>query len=88
MKHWETHLYSYAYAVLQSQDNAAAMRAKAIRHGHTEGECLCVARDPQHYITNGTFAPYRTELAPHGEQTVIPGCERNLSPKATQLDLF
>lgn len=31
---------------------------------------------------------YKTELTPEGEQTVIPGCERNASPKATQLDLF
>lgn len=31
---------------------------------------------------------FPSELTPEGEQTVIPGCERNLSPKATQLDLF
>lgn len=31
---------------------------------------------------------YRTELTPEGEQLVIPGCERNYSPKAKQLDLF
>ena len=30
----------------------------------------------------------RTELTPSGEQYVMPGCERNLSPTATQLDLF
>ena len=53
--HWETHLYGYAYAVLQKQANAATMRAKAIRHGHTEGECLCVERNPQFYITTGGF---------------------------------
>jgi len=29
-----------------------------------------------------------TELTPAGEQAVIPGCERNESPRATQLDLF
>ena len=29
-----------------------------------------------------------TELTPAGEQHVIPGCERNASPKASQLDLF
>ena len=28
------------------------------------------------------------ELTPAGEQHVIPGCERNASPKASQLDLF
>jgi hypothetical protein len=31
---------------------------------------------------------YGTELTPEGEQHVIPGCERNLSPKVQQLDLF
>lgn len=29
-----------------------------------------------------------TELTPAGEQFVIPGCERNASPKAKQLGLF
>ena len=29
-----------------------------------------------------------TELTPAGEQHVIPGCERNASPKTSQLDLF
>lgn len=33
-------------------------------------------------------ASYRAELTPEGEQSVIPGCERNASPKARQLDLF
>lgn len=33
-------------------------------------------------------AGYRTELTPAGEQTVIPGCERNLAPGTRQLDLF
>lgn len=31
---------------------------------------------------------FTTELTAAGEQTVIPGCERNASPKARQLDLF
>lgn len=31
---------------------------------------------------------FRTELTSTGEQAVIPGCERNESPKASQLDLF
>ena len=31
---------------------------------------------------------YRTELTPEGEQAVIPGCERNASDRAKQLDLF
>lgn len=30
----------------------------------------------------------KTELTPAGEQHVFPGCERNASPKASQLDLF
>jgi hypothetical protein len=37
---------------------------------------------------NKASPTFRTELTPAGEQTVIPGCERNASPKATQLDLF
>ena len=32
--------------------------------------------------------PFRTELTPAGEQTVIPGCERNFAPGKRQLDLF
>lgn len=37
-----------------------------------------------HYTLNG----YNTELTPEGEQTVIPGCEKNLAPGTKQLDLF
>lgn len=33
-------------------------------------------------------AAYSCELTPSGEQLVIPGCERNLAPGKTQLDLF
>lgn len=33
-------------------------------------------------------ALFATELTPIGEQLVIPGCERNLSPAKKQLDLF
>lgn len=33
--------------------------------------------------------PYRTELTPEGEQTVIPGCERDSEQSgAKQMDLF
>lgn len=32
--------------------------------------------------------PFNTELTPEGEQTVIPGCERNASPKVAQLSLW
>lgn len=31
---------------------------------------------------------YRTELTPAGEQTVIPGCERDAAPGVRQLSLF
>lgn len=40
------------------------------------------------WIKNPTPRTYRTELTPAGEQAVIPGCERNASPRAVQLDLF
>lgn len=59
MKHYETHLYTYAIALTQGSairpDNLAGMRAKAIAKGHTEGECLCVERNPSHYIRTGAF---------------------------------
>jgi len=31
---------------------------------------------------------FRAELTPEGEQTVIPGCERNAAPGIRQLELF
>lgn len=31
---------------------------------------------------------FSTELTPEGEQTVIPGCERNAAPTVKQLDLW
>tara|TARA_R110000796_G_scaffold9452_7_gene32204 strand:+ start:1745 stop:2146 length:402 start_codon:yes stop_codon:yes gene_type:complete len=37
---------------------------------------------------DATRPKVQTELTPAGEQHVIPGCERNASPKASQLDLF
>ncbi len=52
--------------------------AEAYRRGMVEA--WAEARD--------TVPTYSTELTPAGEQTVIPGCERNLSPLAKQLDLF
>lgn len=59
-RHWQTHLYSYAVALLQgpriAPDNLAGMRAKAISNGHTEGECLCVEKDPQAFVRTGNFA--------------------------------
>ena len=47
-----------------------------------------LARDIIAAIDAHVPAKYRTELTPAGEQAVIPGCERNFSPKAKQLDLF
>lgn len=59
-RHYETHLYTYATMLTQGArilpENLAAMRRKAQRFGHTEGECLCVERDPQYYIRTGSFA--------------------------------
>ena len=58
-----------------------------------EWDCMCNDRCPDcdaecEPFDSEEVAPYRTELTPDGEQTVIPGCERNFSPKAKQLDLF
>ena len=59
-RHWETMLYTYATALTQGDkikpENLAGMRAKSQIMGHTEGECLCVEKDPQHYIRTGRFA--------------------------------
>jgi hypothetical protein len=55
--HWETHLYGYAVALTQGAkikpENLEGMRAKAIRHGHTEGACMLVEANPQQYISTG-----------------------------------
>lgn len=56
MKHWESMIYGYATALLcdrWSVGNLAAMRAKCIKHGSTEGECLLVERNPQGFIRSG-----------------------------------
>lgn len=56
-QHWETHLYTFAVALIVGDkikpENIAGMRSKAIKHGHTEGECLCVERDPELYVRTG-----------------------------------
>lgn len=40
-------------------------------------------------LERSTWAsPYRTDLTPAGEQTVIPGCEVDASPSVKQLKLF
>jgi hypothetical protein len=60
MKHYETHLYTFAVCLTQgakiTPKNLQGIRAKAIHHGHTEGECQCVERNPQKYISTGDFA--------------------------------
>lgn len=58
---WETHLYTYAIACIGNgagitPENFAKMRAKAIANGHTEGECLCVERNPMIFARTGKFA--------------------------------
>ena len=58
MNHWETHLYTYAVMLAQGDKikprNLAGVRAKAMRHGHTEAECMAVETDPQNYIKTGS----------------------------------
>lgn len=55
--HWETHLYTFAVALTQGAaikpENLKGMRAKAIRKGHTEGECQIVEADPLAYVRDG-----------------------------------
>lgn len=56
-KHWETHLYTYAVALTHgakiAPENLAGMRAKAVAHGHTEGECQLVEKNTELYIRTG-----------------------------------
>lgn len=60
MKHWETHLYTYAVALTQGdkvkRENLEGMRLKAIKHGHSEAECRAVCYNPQAYISTGVCA--------------------------------
>ncbi|MFP3384975.1 hypothetical protein [Tritonibacter sp. SIMBA_163] len=55
--HWETHLYTFAVALTAGDaikpENLAGMRKKAIGHGHTEGECQIVEKDPVRYVRTG-----------------------------------
>lgn len=57
MNHWETHLYGFAVALTQGAkikpENLQGMRDKALRHGHTEAECLFVEQNAQLYIAKG-----------------------------------
>lgn len=55
-KHFETHLYGYATALVSGRwtpYRLQAMRDKCLKYGHTEGECLLVERDPARYIRQG-----------------------------------
>lgn len=65
-RHWESMLYTYAVALTCGDrikpENLAGMRRKALRMGHTEGECLCVELDPAFYVRTGQFA--RAESRP------------------------
>ncbi|QDP64860.1 MAG: hypothetical protein Unbinned5081contig1001_17 [Prokaryotic dsDNA virus sp.] len=55
--YWETHLYTYAVALIVGQailvENMAAIRKKAIRHGHTVSEVRAVEADPVAYAQTG-----------------------------------
>ena len=57
MNHWETHLYGFAVALTQGKkikpENLQGMRDKAIKHGHTEEECVFVEGNAQLYIAKG-----------------------------------
>lgn len=59
--HWDTHLYTYAYACRThsswSAANRTALRVKCLMHGHTLKECQMVERNPEHFIRTGRLAP-------------------------------
>lgn len=56
-RHWETHLYGYAYFCHEreaiSDESRARMKAKCLMHGHTEGQCLMVEKNPLLFIHTG-----------------------------------
>lgn len=58
--HWQTHLYSYAYFCRDQQaftdESRAKMKAKCLKFGYTEVECLSVAKDPIGFIRTGRLA--------------------------------
>ena len=64
------------------------------RHWKIHKECVETGAIVETLATKGKPTGWhfetitKTELTPAGEQHVIPGCERNASPKASQLDLF
>jgi len=59
-KHWETHLYTYAVALIVGAaikpDNLRGMKRKALRHGHTPGEVSAMEADPLTYVQTGRLA--------------------------------
>lgn len=61
MNHWETHLYGFAVALTQGEkikpENLQGMRDKAIKHGHTEEECIFVEGNAPLYIAKGVLNP-------------------------------
>lgn len=75
MKHYETHLYAYAYFVADHRGeitdvNRAKMRAKCLANGHTEGECQMVEACPQEYINDGFKNPHFFN-APNSKQRTL-----------------
>jgi hypothetical protein len=60
VKYWETHLYTYAGALAAKKDgkhisdeNLAATKAKAIKHGHKTHEITSVEKDPHAFVQKG-----------------------------------
>lgn len=58
--HWKTHLFTYAVSYWNranfTPEDLASIRDKAIRAGHTEGQCQRVEFDPAHFIKTGRLA--------------------------------
>jgi hypothetical protein len=52
------------------------------------GEAAWIERLPNDAGSKARAPKVHTELTPEGEQYVIPGCEKNASPRAVQLNLF
>lgn len=56
-RYWETHLYGYAYFCRDrehiSDESRAKLKAKCLMHGHTEGQCLMIEKNPALFILTG-----------------------------------
>lgn len=72
-------MYAVDYANGDKRWYAYGMQPRTVEQLNADGMGLTK-------LDNGTN--FATELTPEGEQAVIPGCERNASPKAKQLSLF